>query len=148
MEFPYSGRMSPRPPRLFLLMSQAQHRLRKTMDSALKDALGITTAQLPVLFLLEQSPGMMLKDVSEALKINASAITGLIDRMEEAGLVRRKPSSDDERAVHLFASAEGLAKAAAAKPIIARLNARLTEDFSERDIAVIARFLGAILERF
>lgn len=68
--------------------------------------------------------------------------------MEEAGLVRRRPSPDDERATQLFATAEGLAKALAARPILARLNARLTQDFSERDIDTVARFLGAILDRF
>jgi len=135
-------------PRLFLLMSQAQHRLRKTTDTALKDALGITTAQLGVLFLLEKTPGMLAKDVSEALKLNPSAITGLIDRMEEAGLVRRKPCADDERAAHLFATADGIERAVAARPIIARLNTRLTADFTDREIAIVARFLAAVLDRF
>src|SRR5579883_1480636 len=118
--------MSSRRPRLFLLMSQAQHRLKKSTDAVLKEALGISTAQLGVLFLLEKSPGAMLREVSEALGINASATTGLIGRMEEAGLVQRRPSPDDERAVQLFATAEGLAKALAARPILAKLNARLT----------------------
>ena len=139
--------MPSRPPRLFLLMSQAQHRLRKALDSTL-EPLGISNSQLPVLFLLEKNPGAMLKDVSESLQINASAITGLIDRMEAAGLVRRQPSAEDERVIHLFATSAGLAKAAAARPIIARLNSRLTQDFSEREIAVIGRFLSAIIERF
>jgi MarR family transcriptional regulator, organic hydroperoxide resistance regulator len=128
-------------------MSQAQHRLRKATDSAL-EPLGISTSQLPVLFLLEKNPGAMLKDISEALQINASAITGLIDRMETAGLVRRQQSEKDERAVHLFGTSSGIAKAVAAKPIIARLNTRLIKDFSERDIATIGRFLNSILERF
>jgi DNA-binding MarR family transcriptional regulator len=128
-------------------MSQAQHRLRKATDSAL-EPLGISTSQLPVLFLLEKNPGAMLKDISEALQINASAITGLIDRMETAGLVRRQQSEKDERAVHLFATSSGLAKAVAAKPIIGRLNTRLTGNFSERDIATVGRFLNSILRRF
>src|ERR1700739_4573136 len=102
--------------------------------------------QLGVLFFLQKSPGALLKDVSDALGVNASAITALIGRMEDAGLVRRKPSRDDQRAIHLFATASGLAKAAAARPVLARLNTRLTGDFSERDIATVARFLDAILE--
>jgi DNA-binding MarR family transcriptional regulator len=82
------------------------------------------------------------------LGVNASAITALIGRMEDAGLVRRQPSNDDQRAIHLYATNSGLAKAAAARPILARLNARLTGDFSEREIATVARFLDAIIERF
>ena len=134
-------------PRLFYMMSLAQHRLMKTTDAAFKP-LGISGAQLGVLFLLEKRPGAMLKDVSDGLGINASAITALIGRMEDAGLVRRRPSDDDGRAVHMFATGEGLARIAAVKPVLARLNARLTADFSEREIATIARFLNAILERF
>ena len=67
-------------PRLFYMMSLAQHRLMKTTDAAFKP-LGISGAQLGVLFLLEKRPGAMLKDVSDGLGINASAITALIGRM-------------------------------------------------------------------
>jgi DNA-binding MarR family transcriptional regulator len=134
-------------PRLFHLMALAQHRLEKTTDTAFKP-LGVSGAQLGVLFLLEKKPGAMLKDVSDGLGINASAITALIGRMEDAGLVRRRPSDNDGRAVHIFATADGLARIAAVKPVLARLNGRLTADFSEREIATIARFLNTILERF
>jgi hypothetical protein len=40
----------------------------------------------------------MLKDVSDALGINPSAITAPIGRMEDAGLVRREFSDNDGRA--------------------------------------------------
>ncbi len=139
--------MAPRP-RLFHLMSLAQHRLQKLTDSAFKEAVGISTTQLGVLFLLEKNPGAMPKDVGEGLGVNASAITALIGRMEEAGLVRRQASDEDGRAVRLFATADGLARAAAARPILASLNARLNADFSEREIATVARFLNAVLDRF
>jgi len=129
-------------------MSLAQHRLLKSTDSAFGEALGISTTQLGVLFILERTAGALPKEVSEALGINKSAITALIGRMEEVGLVRRQPSDDDGRATHLFATPEGLAKAVAARPILARLNARLTQDFSKGEIATIAQFLNAILERF
>src|SRR5262249_28587849 len=140
--------MSAKPHRLIYKLSLAQHRLLKSADLAFKEAGGISTTQLGVLFLLQKSPGALLKDVSDALGVNASAITALIGRMEEAGLVRRQPSSDDQRAIHLFATASGLAKAAAARPTLARLNVRLTSDFTEREIATIARFLDAVIERF
>jgi DNA-binding MarR family transcriptional regulator len=140
--------MSPRRPRLFHLMSLAQHRLLKTTDAAFGDMLGITATQLGVLFILERRPGAPPREVSEALGINKSAITGLIDRMEAAKLVRRHPSDDDGRVVHLHATPEGLAKAAAARPMLANLNARLTDGFSKREIATVGRFLQSILERF
>jgi DNA-binding MarR family transcriptional regulator len=140
--------MSAKPHRLIYKLSLAQHRLLKSADQAFRETGGISTTQLGVLFFLQKSPGALLKDVSDALGVNASAITALIGRMEETGLVRRQPSSDDQRAVHLFATSGGLAKAAAARPALGRLNARLTDGFSEREIATVARFLDAILDRF
>jgi len=106
------------------------------------------TTQLGVLFALEGNPGAMPKDVAEILGTSKSAMTALMDRMEAGGLVRRQLSDEDGRALHLFASPEGLAKTAAARPVLARLNARLTRDFNERELATISRFLSAILERF
>jgi hypothetical protein len=44
--------------------------------------------------------------------------------MEDAGLVRREGTAEDGRAAHLFATADGLAKAAAARPILARLRSK------------------------
>ena len=139
--------MSATPHRLIYKLSLAQHRLMKSADLAFREAAGISATQLGVLFFLQKSPGALLKDLSGALGVNASAITALIARMEDAGLLRRQASRDDQRTVHLFATTSGLAKAAAARPILARLNARLTSGFSEREIATVARFLDTILER-
>jgi len=140
--------MASRLPRLIHLMSLAQHRLLKSTDAAFGQALGISAAQLGVLFILEKTPNALLKDVSEALGVNKSAVTTLVDRMEAAGLVRRRPSDEDGRAMHLLATPEGLRKAAAARPVLARLNARLTDGFDEREIATVGRFLQSILQRF
>ena len=78
--------MSAKPHRLIYKLSLAQHRLLKSADTAFKDASGISTTQLGVLFFLRKNPGALLKDVSDALGVNASAITALIGRMEDAGL--------------------------------------------------------------
>lgn len=137
-----------RPPRLFHLMSLAQHRLLKNADAAFADALGISMTQLGALFILEKNPGTSAKLVSETLGINKSAITMLIDRMERAGLVRREPSGHDRRAVQLFATPAGIAKTASARPILARLTRKLIQPFDQDEVAIVVRFLESILERF
>jgi MarR family transcriptional regulator, organic hydroperoxide resistance regulator len=85
--------MPPRPQRLIHLLSLAQHRLLKSADLAFKEALDISTTQLGVLFLLEKRPGALFKDVSDDLGVNASAITALIARMEDAGLGASPPTA-------------------------------------------------------
>ena len=140
--------MASKRPRFFHLMSLAQHRLLKSTDAAFKEEVGVSHTQLGVLWFLEKSPGAMLKDVSDELGINPSAITALIGRMEDAGLVRREFSDDDGRVAHIYATSQGLTKAAAARPVLAKLNARLMRDFNEKETAIIARFLHSILEGF
>ena len=129
-------------------MSLAQHRLLKSTDAAFGETLGISMTQLGALFILERDAGVSPKQVSETLGINKSATTMLVDRMEQAGLVRREPSVDDHRAVRLFATPAGLAKAAAARPILTRLTRKLTLPFDESEMAVVVRFLESILDRF
>jgi DNA-binding MarR family transcriptional regulator len=129
-------------------MSLAQHRLLKSADTAFGEALDISMTQLGALFILERTPGASPKQVSETLGINKSATTMLIDRMEQAGLVRREPDDDDHRAIRLFTTAAGSAKATAARPILSRLGKKLTLPFGEDEIAVVVRFLESILERF
>jgi len=129
-------------------MALAQHRLLKHADSAFGEALGISMTQLGVLFILESHPGASPRQVSEILGINKSAATMLIDRMEQAGLVRREPSDEDRRAIRLFAEPAGLAKAASARPILTRLTRRLALPFTESEMAVVVRFLESILARF
>jgi DNA-binding MarR family transcriptional regulator len=68
--------------------------------------------------------------------------------MEDAGLVRREFSDDDGRVAHIYATSQGSARAAAARPVLTKLNARLLRNFSEKEIATIARFLQNILEEF
>jgi DNA-binding MarR family transcriptional regulator len=129
-------------------MSLAQHRLLRSADAAFGEALGISMTQLGALFILERDPGASAKQVSETLGINKSATTMLVDRMQQAGLVRREPDAADHRAVRLFATSAGLAKAAAARPVLTRLTRKLTHPFNESEMAVIVRFLESIFERF
>jgi DNA-binding MarR family transcriptional regulator len=129
-------------------MALAQHRLLKSADAAFGEALGISMTQLGMLFILERDPGASPKQVSETLGINKSATTMLVDRMEQAGLVRREPDADDHRAIRLFATSAGLAKAAAARPVLTRLTRKLTLPFDESEMTVVVRFLESILERF
>ena len=62
--------------------------------------IGITEAQFNVLMLLafQSDEGRMNQtELGNMLLVNRSNVTGLIDRMEKAGFVRRIPDPDDRR---------------------------------------------------
>ncbi len=140
--------MKPRPPRLFYLLNRARHALFKAADVDLIETLDITGAQLGALFVLGETPGCTLGDLAERLDLNASAVTGLSDRLERAGFIARKPSETDRRVTNLFLTPAGKDRVRAAKPLLADVNARLCEGFSEEEIALVARFLDTTVQRF
>lgn len=68
----------------------------------------ISASQFNVLNLLEACPeGMTQIELSRALIMHRSNATGLIDRLEERGLVKRRPQADDKRAYRVTLTAAG-----------------------------------------
>jgi DNA-binding MarR family transcriptional regulator len=71
---------------------------------------GLTEAQLNVLMILRyQSRNGELDQstLGRMLVVNRSNVTGLVDRMEEAGWVRRGPDAQDRRVKQVGLTAEG-----------------------------------------
>jgi MarR family transcriptional regulator, lower aerobic nicotinate degradation pathway regulator len=48
-----------------------------------------------------------MQELARLLALDKSSVTGLVDRAEKRGLVRRTPSSDDRRAVGVHLTASG-----------------------------------------
>lgn len=67
----------------------------------------ITEAQFHVLWLLKSANHPLTqKELSEALLVDKSNLTGLVDRMERAGHLRRKKAEHDRRSYDLLLTAE------------------------------------------
>lgn len=134
--------------RLFFLLNLAQKRLFKYVDGLCENELGASVVQLGALMYLVKSPGCLQKELAAALGLNKSAITGLINRMEKNGLVTRAVPDNDGRAVVLTATAEGIEKVVALKPMINQLNSAFTDEFSEEEITTVLKFLHFILKNY
>src|SRR5436190_23962237 len=68
---------------------------------------GISMTHLHILWVLEHHGDLPMSRLAELLDVSVSNATGLIDRMEERGLVERFRVPDDRRVVVVRASAEG-----------------------------------------
>lgn len=67
---------------------------------------GMTVVQLRLLGVLrDRTPGM--QELARHLGLDKSSMTGLVDRAERRGLVRREPSPDDRRGVRVSLTDEG-----------------------------------------
>ena len=67
----------------------------------------LSMTQIHVLWLLEHQGAMPMSRLAELLDVSLSAATGLIDRMEERGLIERSRVPDDRRVVLVRPAAGG-----------------------------------------
>lgn len=64
---------------------------------ALAAEFDLSPAQCHVLRLIEPGQPVPMGRIAETLACDASNVTGLVDRLEARGLVRRQPSDEDRR---------------------------------------------------
>jgi DNA-binding MarR family transcriptional regulator len=136
-----------REPRLVFLLTVAQRRMQRWM-AARTQATGVTAAQSGLLFVLGQRDGVLMGEAGAALDLGPPGISGLVDRMTAASLIRRRADPEDGRAWRLWLTPAGRAALAQSKAGLAEINARLTDGFTEAEIDVVARWLTGLQSKF
>jgi len=134
--------------RFFYLLNLSRHRVHKHIDQVAQRELGVSAAQMGLLFVIADEPGATQRRIAERLAYRESAITNQIKRLEEASLVERVPSAEDKRAMSVRLTARGEDVDRRARPLLAEWNARLMDGFSDEELDAAARFLSQAIERF
>jgi DNA-binding MarR family transcriptional regulator len=67
----------------------------------------ITGPQLGALRLIDRCPQISLSELSEQMYLNISTVSGIVDRLEDAGYLRRHRRADDKRTMVLGLSEKG-----------------------------------------
>jgi len=76
-------------------------------DAARLRESGLTSAQADVIFTLGNTDGMSCKELGERTLITKGTLTGVLDRLEGRGLIRREPSPTDRRSLHIVLTPSG-----------------------------------------
>ncbi|WP_225205488.1 MarR family winged helix-turn-helix transcriptional regulator [Novosphingobium huizhouense] len=105
------------------LSADVSRLIRKRFDLAAR-ALGVTGPQWRVLAALERTPGMNQCALAAWLEVEAITAGRMIDRLEKAGFVERRPDPADRRVWRLYLTA-------AADPQMAHLRACADDVFAE-----------------
>src|SRR5262245_3805607 len=108
--------------RLLFLLHRANRALVAKASAGLFEALGISLAHLTTLMYVSKHAGCSLTELADLLDLNKSAVTGLIQRMEKAGSIRRVPNPDDGRGSLLYVTPKGEELRDRARPLVRRLN--------------------------
>jgi DNA-binding MarR family transcriptional regulator len=135
--------------RLIFLVFSAQQKLKMYLNSALiASGVRVTVAQAGILFLLKQKDGRTMTELSQILGIDNSTMTGLTDRLEKAGFLKRHANPGDRRASHIHISPQGLAEVEGAKAVIRRVNEEIKTGFSEEEMEAFKRVLNGFFDKF
>ncbi len=87
---------------------------------------GLTLPQMHTLEILGDSGDLRMTELAARMGVTTGSLTVLVDRLERAGFVARKPHETDRRSIRVGLTAEGKELFTAHH----RLHARLTEEIA------------------
>lgn len=71
------------------------------------ESLGLTPAQFDVIATLGDTQGLTCKQLGEGTLITKGTLTGVLDRLEQRGLIERRRGEQDSRQIHVHLTPEG-----------------------------------------
>lgn len=137
---------APRDYALGPLLRRAHHRAARAFDAALQP-LTLEGRHFGVLLTLHRLGPMSQQELSRRLGTDKSSMVRLIDALESAGLVERRPQSGDRRAFAITLTEDGVRTFALAEGVAGRVGLELVAHLrpEERDQlrSLLARFVDA-----
>ena len=105
-----------------------------------------TMAQFDILAQLSRgNDGTTLAELSRRLLVTAGNITGMIDRMQEAGLVERKRDHHDRRLIRVHLTSRGKNLAKAVIPAHANDIQQMFSALSQKETLELRRLLDKLI---
>ena len=90
------------------LLTTAQHSVFLKMTEKLS-VFDLTPVQYAVLYCLWENNKKSPKEIAERLKLENSTISGILERMEKKGLIKRMISKEDRRFIQIMLTEKGAA---------------------------------------
>ena len=121
--------------------------LMQLMGQAAADRIGINATDLNCLNILSFSGQMTAGQLAKATGLTTASITGVIDRLEEAGYVRRERDTADRRRVVIRLVLERTVSDVATVflPMV-RAWQNMAERYSDEELRLIVEFYGQMEE--
>jgi DNA-binding MarR family transcriptional regulator len=133
-------------------MQELEHALRRSSgqgaiySQAVADVAGISSSDMDCLDFLNLEGRVTAGRLAEVTGLTTGAITGVIDRLEKAGLVRRERDSEDRRKVFIAVMPESVAKIGRLYEPMQRGVKKAWEAYSEAELKLLLRFANQSYE--
>lgn len=105
---------------------------------------GVTPVQYAVLKVLWETDGLSGAELGERVQLDSATITGVIDRLENAGLIERQADTNDRRVNRVRLTSSGRRLQAPLDHEMDELNAEVFNQFDTADAIRLRSLLSRI----
>lgn len=103
--------------------------------------LGLSTGQIPVLYLLRDGAAVTQKELARLVRIEQPTMAQLLSRMERDGLIRRTDNPDDKRSSLISLTPLAFEKLPLARKVLSEGNREGLKGFTDREITTLSKLL-------
>lgn len=127
------------------LVGRARKALAREFDRELAE-LGLNTAQALVIVLLAEGLAGTAADIGRELSHDPGAMTRIVDKLEDAGYVRRVPRQRDRRASDLELTTAGRRLHGEVRRVQVAVLNRMLRGFSRGEARTLERLLRRVID--
>jgi MarR family transcriptional regulator, organic hydroperoxide resistance regulator len=127
---------------LLRMICQAQ---RHQMSEALAD-IGVYAGQEMFLWHLWQEEGLTQSQLVERMCVQPPTVSKMLDRLEKAGLIERRPAASNSHLSHVYLTELGTVRQRDVRAIWTTMEQRLTQGLSMEERIVLRRLLLQVYE--
>lgn len=127
-------------------MQELEHAVRRSsaqgviFGQTVASSIGISGSDLECLDFLNLEGRVTAGRLAEVTGLTTGAITGVVDRLEKAGLVRRERDASDRRKVFIATIPENVAKIGRYYARMQRAMLKVWESYSDAELRLLLRF--------
>ncbi|MDH4553944.1 MarR family transcriptional regulator [Pseudomonas sp. BN417] len=132
--------MSPREESLGFLLADVSRLMRRSFERRLTGS-PLTLSQARALVHIARNEGCRQVELADQLEVKPITLARLIDQLEQAGLVERRPDPEDRRAYRLYLREQAGQELRNIHEVAAATHAEALFDLSEAEAAALAAAL-------
>lgn len=122
-----------------------QHILKARMHNHFKD-MELTAPQGMLVFMVSRHKTLKITDISEKMGLSNSTVSGIVDRLESQGYVKRERSKEDRRVVYVTVTEEMMKRVKMHENIMDTIMVEALQNASEDEMKQVASGLSLLSE--
>ncbi|WP_223066332.1 MarR family winged helix-turn-helix transcriptional regulator [Paenibacillus caui] len=129
------------------LVNKLAHLMAVDLEKRLK-AYGVTGSQWAILALLWEQEGLSQVEIQQLLDNEGATVTGILQRMDRAGLIKREADPHDRRVQRVYLTDAGKSLKDSLIPEAEAVNSKALRGFTDDETAFFIRLIRRTLQNF